>query len=260
MNIVEYLKCVIKDDKYIEWINEVDKDNIVTFHNKVPIEQTFVDEELLLEVASKMHEKEEELEEEFWETILSYLSPESISQSVFDYLIKNHLGIISLSHIPELDDKKLEVLTEYECRDEAVFFLGKKHYTNDKYSAKDFCKLLKKYANEWVLDQLLLYTPNDPKKEHILYYFYCGKEEQDEYSKSEIKAKKLRITDNLEEIRSAYTLNDPTLNLAIANNLFTPDDILEELTKISGIKCASEIRKNSRETKKIKNLLRTTKS
>ena len=243
MNLLEYLKCVLLDNQYLKWIADD------SYYDKVLPEVLFVDELLLHEIISKFHQSDER--NALWEAILSYLSPESISQSVFEYLMKNKIGIIALGH-KDLDDKKLDTLANHV--EEALFTLAKRFYKRDSYSCTDFCSFLKKHDHDMLLEQLLFETPNDPKKELILYYFYYRRD-QSRITRL-IKAKKLRITESTEEIENAYKLKDYLLNLAISSNLFTPDEILEELAKISEMKYASKIRSNIKETLKFKKILK----
>jgi hypothetical protein len=243
MTISEYLKIVITDEKYIEWIND-------SFDEKIIHDMSFCDEELLLDVITKFHNTE--IRDDFWNTILDYLSPKSLTQPVFDYLIKYEIGIVALAHM-DLDDSKLKILSKYA--EEALFTLAKPYYTNDNYSVDDFINLINNYNNDMLFEQLIFEKPSDSRKENALIYFYYNKEQHIEKINKIIMANKLKIENNLDEIEKAYKLEDFYFNLAISDNLFTPYCILEEMSEITGIKFASKIRMNSRKTIKIKAIL-----
>ncbi|MDR2527433.1 MAG: hypothetical protein LBD04_00225 [Synergistaceae bacterium] len=240
MNLTEYLMWVLNDD---QWITEDACDLAAD-------DDSYVDEQLLLDIMSKLHERKER--DRFWENLLDYLPPKSISQNVFDYLLKNKIGLTSLAHM-NLDDNKLKKLTIYA--DEALYTLAQRYYGKKEYSVADFAGFLCKYNDDALVEQLGFIKPDNPEKEHILFYFYSKDEKHQSEINKLIESKYLEITDDYSKIQTAWKSNEPIYNLALSKNIFTSVDILEALTNISGVKNASCIRRNSRETLSLKKYL-----
>jgi hypothetical protein len=240
MNLTEYLMRLLNDDRWItEDVRDLSADD-----------DSYVDEQLLLDIMSKLHEQKER--DRFWENLLDYLPPKSISQNVFDYLLKNKIGLILLAHM-NLDDNKLKKLLIYA--DEALYTLAKRYYGKKEYSAADFADFLCKYNDDALVEQLGFIKPDNPEKEHILFYFYSQDEKHQSEINKLIESKYLEITDDYLKIQTAWGNNEPLYNLALSKNIFTSVDILEALTNISGVKNASCIRRNSRETLSLKKYL-----
>lgn len=67
-------------------------------------------------------------------------------------------------------------------------------------------------------------------------------------------AERVSLIDNTDEISDTYNNfhDSPAILLSIAENLFTPENILASLSKVSNIKFASKIRKKSIDTLKLK--------
>ncbi len=239
MDLTEYLQNVLKDEQYIEWVNDGLSDRLLPGKSNI-------DERLLDEIIFKLNSRKER--DCFWESILDFLSPESFN-SVFEYLVDEDIAVCKMGHM-DLEDDKLEILSGYV--EEALFTLAKRIYKGKQYSVDEFCDLLKKHDTGVILDQLLLVIPNNDEKKKALYYFYSQKEEYGSKIIELINVEKLIVTENIDEIQKAFESKNYLFYLAISKNLFTPSDILEELSKIKGMKFASEIRTNSQNTKRIK--------
>ena len=237
INLTEYLTRVLNDD---QWIYE-DACGIVAG------DDSSVDDKLLLDIMSKLHERKER--DPFWENLLDYLPQKSLSQNVFDYLLKNKIGLIRLAHM-DLDDNKLKKLVMYA--EEALFTLAKRYYGKKEYSVADFASFLCEYKNGTLLEQLGFIKPDNPKKGQILFYFYSKDKEYQSEIKKLIESKYLEITNDSSIIQVAYESNEPLYSLALSKNIFASIDILDALTNISGVENASYIRKNSRETLSLK--------
>ena len=241
INVTEYLTRVLNDDRWIaEDVCDIEADD-----------GRDVEEKLLLDVISKLHgRKERDL---FWEDLLwLHLPQKALSGKVFRYLLKNEIGLIALAHM-DLEDKKLEKLIPYA--EEALFTLAKRYYGKSEYSVADFAGFLCRYNADSLLAQLGFVKPDNPRKEQILYYFYSRDERHRAEIGKLIESKHLEITSDLSLIRTAYESGEPLYNLALSKNMFAPVEILKALADISGVKNASAIRSNSRETLSLKKCL-----
>lgn len=233
INLIEYLTQVLNDD---QWVYE--ETGAIMINDGLSL-----DNKLLLDIISKLHERKER--DYFWENLLHYLPQQYLSQNVFDYLLENKIGLITLAHM-DLDDKQLKKLVTYA--EEALFTLAKRYYSKKEYSPANFAIFLYEYNNDVLLDQLRSLQPDDSIKEQILYYFYSKNEKQRSKINKLIESKCLEITNDSFAIERAYKCAESIYNVALSRNIFTPIDILDSLKNISGIENASIIRRNSRDT------------
>ena len=196
------------------------------------------------------------LEESAWDYLLTIVNPDELSEDVFRYLVQNRISLLTLCHM-QLRDEWLLKLTAY---DEApVYTLAKRYYLSDEYSDLDFLKFYNQYLrgrDDVSLHLLDVYGKTDKRG---LLIFLCSNNENFEDTE---KLQWYRAADyvqgltNGEEIRSIYK-EYQTVGLVlaeIANNYFTPNEILSELLSVKGVSYANKIRKKSEKTLMLKQL------
>lgn len=195
-------------------------------------------------------------ENKIWENIVMEIPYEVLSDEVITHLYRNHIADIELAHLP-LSDKWLRKYSKYD--DEAAINLGKRMYSDGRYSALTFFEFLSEYRNNGrVLEILLRSSMVDFAKANAL-MMICDAS-NDEYIKglSENVRKYVQIsfTTDIELIEKMYSeQQNPNVLLAISQNANTPEPILSELMKIRKMKDASVIRANATNTLKIKKIL-----
>ncbi len=195
--------------------------------------------------------------EELWNHILlRYIDADSIDDHCFDYFWENNICLNTLSHM-ELKDKYLKKLLRYF--DEAYIFLARRYYKYDKYSVYEFAELMSKCRYESVFYDLLMNEKNIIDKGNLLHNIILNStylsEELKSFSGRIYTAKVLFCTDDIEMIKKYYNKKDHIYLAAISQNVSAPENILCELTRMTGIKFAAHIRENSRETLRIKAML-----
>lgn len=195
-------------------------------------------------------------ENKIWENIVMEIPYEVLSDEVITHLYRNHIADIELAHLP-LSDKWLRKYSKYD--DEAAINLGKRMYSDGRYSALTFFEFLSEYRNNGrVLEILLRSLMVDFAKANAL-MMICDAS-NDEYIKglSENVRKYVQIsfTTDIELIEKMYSeWHDSNVLMAISQNANTPESILNELTNLRKTKDASTIRVNAANTLRIKRVL-----
>ena len=191
-----------------------------------------------------------ELEEEVWDSLLSVVSPNALSEDVFNYLIQNNISIITLCHM-DLQDDWLIKLSVFD--NAPLYTLATRYYTLDKYSLQDF---------RWLYDHILI--SNNDIVVHLLDIFgntskrsllisLCSDTKDFEYKEF---LEWHRVADQVRDITDGKTISSiyvkyskaGTVLNEIAKNYNTPEEILMELSSIKGIKDSRKIRNNSLNT------------
>ena len=171
-------------------------------------------------------------------------------------LIKLLNNMLSYWHITYWN-KWLRKYSKYD--DEAAINLGKRMYSDGRYSALTFFEFLSEYRNNSrVLEILLRSSMVDFAKANAL-MMICDAS-NDEYIKglSENVRKYVQIsfTTDIELIEKMYSeWHDSNVLMAISQNTNTPESILNELTNLRKTKDASTIRVNAANTLRIKRVL-----
>lgn len=194
------------------------------------------------------------LEEEVWDMLLSVIDPKGLSEKVLNYLIQNNISLLRLCHM-QLQDKWLIKLLEY---DEApLYTLSKRFYLSKEYSSIDFLEFYNHYLfNKSDLSLYLLELFEDSDKRSLLLFLCLINEEfkYREYLEWHQVSDRVRCSTYSEEIVDIYNAyrNNGIVLSKIATNYFTPNEILLELLSVKGIKYASQIRRSSEKTLKLK--------
>ncbi len=195
-------------------------------------------------------------QEEVWDRVLSSLSSSEISGEIIEFLIKNKICLQTLCHM-DLSDKWLLKLIDYD--DAPLYTVAKRYFLSDRYSsyefAKFYCKYLCKY--DYISIHLLELYKNSPKRELLIYLcFNNGSFSEKETLNHQKLSTQIKMMTNTEEISSVYGMYSEVgdVLLSIANNYFTPKEILEELCSIKHVKYASKIRMLSKDNLKIKEI------
>lgn len=197
------------------------------------------------------------LEEDVWDSLLSIMSPNELSENVLNYLIENRISLPILCHM-QLQDKWLTKLLSF---DEApLYTLAKRYYLLDQYSLLDFLQFYNQYLwnkSDLCLHFLDIYGNVDKRG---LLIFLCSKNE--EFDHKEMLqwhqiADQIHGLTNSTDIKAIYKeyQNVGIVLTEIASNYFTSEEILLELLSVKGIKYANKIRKNSEETLKLKRIV-----
>ena len=184
------------------------------------------------------------------------MKPDELSEDVLRYLIQNRISLMTLCHM-QLHDKWLIKLTAY---DEApVYTLAERYYLSDKYSSLDFFNFYNQYLrnrDDVSLHLLDVYGKVDKRG---LLIFLCSNNKEFEGTE---RLQWYRVADQVQGITNSTDIKSiykeyQTVGVVlaeIANNYFTPREILLELLSVKGILYANKIRKNSDKTLKLKQL------
>ena len=196
------------------------------------------------------------LEEDIWDRLLSIMSPNELSEDVLNYLIRNHISLPMLCHM-KLQDKWLMQLMAYD--DAPVYTLAERYYLSDEYSPEDFLQFYKQcLRNKEDISLHLLDIYGHAKKRGLL-IFLCSNHKDFAYKEKlqwhRVADQVLKMT-NSEDIQAVYEKYRKigVVLIEIANNYFTPKEILLELVSVKGILYANKIRKNSEKTLKLKQM------
>ena len=196
------------------------------------------------------------LEEDIWDRLLSIMSPNELSEDVLNYLIRNHISLPMLCHM-KLQDKWLMQLMAYD--DAPVYTLAERYYLSDEYSPEDFLQFYKQcLRNKEDISLHLLDIYGHAKKRGLL-IFLCSNHKDFAYKEKlqwhRVADQVLKMT-NSEDIQAVYEKYRKigVVLIEIANNYFTPKEILLELVSVKGILYANKIRKSSDKTLKLKQM------
>ena len=196
------------------------------------------------------------LEEDVWDRLLSIMSPNELSEDVLNYLIRNHISLPMLCHM-QLKDKWLMKLMAYD--DAPVYTLAERYYLSDEYSPEDFLQFYNQcLRNKEDISLHLLDIYGHAKKRGLL-IFLCSNHKDFAYKEKlqwhRVADQVLKMT-NSEDIQAVYEKYRKigVVLIEIANNYFTPKEILLELVSVKGILYANKIRKNSEKTLKLKQM------
>ena len=196
------------------------------------------------------------LEEDVWDRLLSIMSPNELSEDVLNYLIRNHISLPMLCHM-KLQDPWLMQLMAYD--DAPVYTLAERYYLSDEYSPEDFLQFYNQcLRNKEDISLHLLDIYGHAKKRGLL-IFLCSNHKDFAYKEKlqwhRVADQVLKMT-NSEDIQAVYEKYRKigVVLIEIANNYFTPKEILLELLSVKGILYANKIRKNSEKTLKLKQM------
>ena len=155
-----------------------------------------------------------------------------------------------------LDDKWLFKLINYD--DAPLYTLSKRYYLMNKYSDSDFVQFYNQYlfCKQEIL-QNLLERNRDANRRKLLMFLCLHDERIDDKSQIQYHqvADEIRISLESHVIVNAYEkyrTNGIVLR-EIADNYYTPSEILNKLSVIKGVSFANEIRRKSKITLQIKN-------
>lgn len=196
------------------------------------------------------------MKEEVWDALLSIMQADELSEDVLNYLIRNHISLPMLCHM-QLKDKWLMKLMAYD--DAPVYTLARRYYLSDEYSSEDFLQFYNQcLRNKEDISLHLLDIYGHAKKRGLL-IFLCSNQKDFAYKE---KLQWYRVADqvsgmtnstDIQAVYEAYRKIGVVL-IEIANNYFTPKEILLELVSAKGILYANKIRKNSEKTLKLKQM------
>lgn len=190
-------------------------------------------------------------EDDFWNTILLYVPESLLTDELLGYLINNKVALTALGH-KKLKEKWLKKLSKHVP--EAALTLADE-YSSDHCSPEQFRSFLEENAaNADVMLYLLSICRLDEVKRKLAYFYISryGEPTVAETARQYTYAWYLSITDRVPDIYEAMKKGDPLYLTAISSNLNTPNEILENLSQIKGVKNSSAIRQNSRQTLKWK--------
>ena len=195
-------------------------------------------------------------EENVWDRLLSIMEPSELSEDLLNHFIENKISLLTLCHM-ELQDKWLMKLIIYD--DAPLYTLAKRYYLSEEYSSVDFLKFYNQYLrNRNDISLYLLDVCRSAVKRGLL-LFVClidekfGDKEKVQWHQI---ADQVRVLTTSKDIASIYKeyLNVGIVLYEIANNYFTPEEILLELSSVKGILYAREIRKISKNTLQLKRI------
>lgn len=119
-----------------------------------------------------------------------------------------------------------------------------------------FADLLVKVGREEIFYQLIKFcNPSSWEKLSALLYYFSKQSNSSEFEdvvNKQIFALELQWSNDEKMLRNAYKDKVAQYNLALSKNMFTPNDILEELSHLKGMNNCKMIRVNSLQTLRIK--------
>lgn len=214
-------------------------------------EAEFSNEEIrqLLEVLSKEGHVGESIFDDF---IFNKSFPEDLLYELYD----SNKYKCALAHRSGPFELLFKIAREKNGYDEAILTIGESYYELDSISTEVFKAFIEEFNfSEWLLRSLIqCYSYNNKtdtlvnNKTEILIEVIKKSDYKEELIPlyEEIKmSKNIMITDDVDFIIEKYKLKVPRYFQAISLNKNTPPDILNELSKVSGIKFAKDIRVNS---------------
>lgn len=205
------------------------------------------------EISKLIRMLEKDAEYNDWESTTEFLDTQIIDEYLFDYLYKNRICLEKLAHM-KLSDRHLKKLSaDY---DEALITLAVRYFTSDDYSVAELINLLKDCKYDSVFEMLYFVSDSLTEKSTAVNYAvsknkYLTSDEKEHLHKL-YRSKMLLFSDDEEVLTNAFEENEPVYMLSLSKNINTPEDILNKLINISGIKYASQIRSNSRKILKYK--------
>lgn len=255
----------MKFDDINHWFHFIKKSPIDELE-KVITEDLYLDECLKNDDISSIEEsmissitlklKGSTIEKLFWEKTLFYISSKSLSKDFINYLINNQIAIEVLGHMPLKDDFLWELV---DLVDEAIITLGKRYYLESKYSENDFVFFLARFKRyHWLWNNLLnidLITNKIKNKLLIKNLFLLTDFDDLKGLVIDTNKEKLLIkTKNIKLIMKYYNSKEGKFLKAIAQNLYTPIDVLKELVNINNVKFAKQIRELAKANLKMRNI------
>ena len=196
------------------------------------------------------------MEEEIWNILLSIIQTDALSEDVLRDLIRNQISLMTLCHM-KLQDKWLMKLMAYD--DAPVYTLAERYYLSDEYSPEDFLQFYNQcLRNKEDVSLHLLDIYGHAKKRGLL-IFLCSNHKDFAYKEKlqwhRVADQVLKMT-NSEDIQAVYEKYRKigVVLIEIANNYFTPKEILLELVSVKSVLYANKIRKNSEKTLKLKQI------
>ena len=143
--------------------------------------------------------------------------------------------------------------------DAPVYTLAERYYLSDEYSPEDFLQFYNQcLRNKEDISLHLLDIYGHAKKRGLL-IFLCSNHKDFAYKEKlqwhRVADQVLKMT-NSEDIQAVYEKYRKigVVLIEIANNYFTPKEILLELVSVKGILYANKIRKSSDKTLKLKQM------
>jgi hypothetical protein len=182
------------------------------------------------------------LENQIWnETLYHY--PKQLPDELGIYLIENKIAMSNLGHTRQ-SDKIMWVLGQHV--EEAALTLGKDIYNNDSYSIYDLKLLLETfYDMHWLWNSLIYENTLSHKK---LDLFNELLDRRDDFNDIKVRKRELDIervliqTDSVEIITKYFVENNPRFYQVIAQNPYSPINLLNKLKYMKDMKFARKIR------------------
>lgn len=242
----------MKFNNIVEWISYLNGESIEKLFTLIPKRYNLyeqiedwtkykVDRDLLLSCLNKF--KDTYLEETFWSNVVCFIDNESFLDEIFDYLMDKSLAQITLCHLP-LKDEFLWRLIDVE--EEAILTLGKRYYTDDKYSLDELRKFLLQFKTcDWLWRSLIDINIKDSQKKKLFRRMLFAETDFHDYKYLLVERaieSKLQVTSSVVLIKRYYKTGNYRFFRGIAQNPNTPNDILEELLNIEKVKYAKQIR------------------
>lgn len=184
-----------------------------------------------------------------WDEYINSIEFSTASDDVFDFILSHNMGLVALSH-KNIPNKWLIKLARLGF-DEALFQLGKKLSCGSDDDCLTFAGFINEFSGNYDLFvQLLEFHDLNREIRNIMLYYGRNSmnNEVRRYVQAYIDAEIASITTNQTVIISAYNSGEYHSLLAISQNLFTPNWILEELLLLADVKFAKKIRSYSRST------------
>lgn len=189
-----------------------------------------------------------------WEVLIGQLLPNDLPDEVLNYLIENKIYLDGLCHMKLADKWLLKIFDVDNSCDEALLTVGQRYF--DNRTEEEFVTFIDTYKNKtlycYLLKKIIIvktYTKNILNKSELLIDAACKVFVKDylvvELAKQLKSYIKLLYTKNEADFVQAYNDKAPLDLLAISLNPKCPQNILNKLSKMHGIKYAKIVRENS---------------
>lgn len=173
--------------------------------------------------------------------------PASIAHDLLD----RDLATMYLCHSRQEDEVQWR-MAGMDRLDEALLTLAREFYTLETRTLTEFQVLLHRFPDHiWMLANLSLQRASSTEKETLLFAHIRRRPDADSilkvYNRAERKKHAKRIKD-IEEIQQLFDTGDPYSLRGLAENLNTPQTLLEAMLEMKNTQFAKDIRDAARET------------
>ena len=192
-----------------------------------------------------------------WDRILSNIDVRIIDDEIFNFLLENEICIEKLSCMHLSYDKLIKIYNRY-LYSEALLTVGRRIFFEERNNFDEILRFINLYKENWLMEYMLkcitiCFITNGKndifvEKSKLLLEFALLNFDNCKILQL-AKEKKLFLDVLLEKdeelLKEYYLMNSALVILALSINEYTPDYILEGITKIKNLKYGKIARSNA---------------